>query len=52
MAEKKRSKPTVKQISKAVDLVFSKYDKDGSGFLDQDEIIKILGDSLIKQGKS
>ena len=51
MDSPKRSKPTLKQLAKAVDIIFKKYDENNNGVLEFDEIIILIKKSWIKQGK-
>mgnify|MGYP003683694679 CR=1 FL=1 len=47
----KKAKPTKKQLMKAIDVIYERFDADGNGELDHDEVSVMLTESLRKKGK-
>lgn len=46
------SKPSDEQLKQAIDAIFTKYDKDRSGTLEENEIYELIKDAFKSLGRS
>ena len=51
MNKPKPTKPNERQIMKAIDAIFEKYDLDGNGTLEAHEVVFMLQESFKVQGR-